>query len=441
MNWMVRSVSAAAASVALPVVFTKGLLDRRFGESLFERCTGSGWDQEPWDSRPKIWVHAASVGEVAGVSPLVQALSAESSHCELLLTTTSITGREEARRRSLADRALLFPLDHPVYIRRALNMASPSLVVITETELWPSFLCELARRQIPVALVNGRISDYSFPRYRRLKWLFSPLLQGMSVIATQHEEDAERFVALGADPKRVVVAGSTKYSVPPALVGPEERQEYADLLGIDRSRSCVVAGSVRTGEDEQVIEAYLAARAEVPELQMIIAPRHPERFIRVARILERRGIAFRRRSAVNTDPRADVVLLDTIGELTKAYAIGSFAFVGGSLVDIGGHNPFEPCLYRTPVVMGPHVANVQEVVRDLSAAGALLPASGTEELASHMVRLARHGDETLLRGARGYEVWQRYSTAVERILPLLLPHIPPVPQRRAFQFNSHSSLV
>lgn len=430
MTRMVRAVSTAAASVALPLVMAKGLLDKHFGETLFERCGGGGWNETEWDRRPKVWIHAASVGEVTGVSPLVRALSERATESELIMTTTSVTGREEARRRRLADRALLFPLDHPVYVRRVLDLATPSLVVIAETELWPSFLLELIRREIPAVVVNGRISEYSFPRYRKLKRLLAPLLQSFAHIAVQTAEDADRYVALGASPNRVTVSGSTKYAVPPLLVALEEREAFAELLGIDRARPCFVAGSVRTGEDEQVIEAYLAARAEVPGLQMIIAPRHPERFLRVGQHLIRKGVTFRRRSALTTEERADVVLLDSIGELTKAYAISSFAFVGGSLVDIGGHNPFEPCVYRAPVIMGPYVGNVHDAARELVAAGAMLRVDDPEQLKDAIVRLATNSDESLLRGARGFEVWQRHSTAVEKILPLIEPLLPELAPRR-----------
>ncbi len=420
----IRTISAAAASFALPAVFLRGILARRFGETISERCVGGAWRDFDWDERPVVWIHAASVGEVTGISPLVHAISELTPGCELLMTTTSVTGREEALRRKLADRALLFPLDHPVYVRRALDLCRPKLVILAETELWPNFLCELGRRNIPVVLVNGRISQYSFPRYRRLRWFFKPIVRTFGHISVQSAEDRERFLALGASRKKVTVAGSTKYAVQPASVPVEERAAFADLLGIDRQRPCFVAGSVRSGEDEQVIDAYLAALDSVPGLQMIIAPRHPERFLRVGELLVRKRVSFRRRSGLRSEGRADVVLLDSLGELTKAYAIGSFAFVGGSLVNIGGHNPFEPCLYRSPVIMGPHVANVQEAVQDLQRNGGLLQVQDRQELSAAIVRLATNSDECLLRGARGFEVWQQYSTAVTRIMPTIEPLLP-----------------
>ena len=419
----VRFLTNIAATAAMPFVLLKGVFNRRFGRSLDERWGLGGWLDDSLTDREVIWFHAASVGEVIGLSPLVAEVRRNYPDLHLLITTTSLTGREEVRKRRIADNGLLFPLDHPLAVRRVLDRVRPRVIVLSETELWPNFLFAVKAKNIPVVLVNGRMSEYSFPRYRKLRTFFRPLLSSIRNILVQTPTDAERFVAVGADPSRVSVAGSTKYSQIVEPLSTEERESFAEKIGLDVFRPIFVAGSVRSGEDEHVIRAYLDAKARVPGLQMIIAPRHPERFEHVERLLCRYGIDYRLRSEGVPRTSSDVVLLDTIGELARAYALGYFAFVGGSLVDIGGHNPFEPAAHRSPVLMGPYHGNVKDAVRQLEAWGGLFVVQNAEELTNAIVRLAENPDECLIRGARACEVWKHHSGALKIIMPALEPYL------------------
>ncbi|MFN8388693.1 MAG: 3-deoxy-D-manno-octulosonic acid transferase [Bdellovibrionota bacterium] len=421
----VRLLSSAVGTVLIPFLFLRAVFDGRWRRSLEERRGLGGWLDSSWQTQDVIWFHGASVGEINGLAPLLSEVRKRFPAVHILVTTTSLTGRDEAQKRRLGDSVLLFPLDHPKYARRVLNRVKPKVVVLAETELWPNFLFSARELNIPVLLVNGRISSYSYPQYTRARAFFRPVLRSLRQILVQTSTDAERFIVIGAEPERVTVCGSTKYSHSSATPSASERTEFADLVGIDPNRPCFVAGSVRSGEDETVIRAYQQALKTVPGLQMIIAPRHPERFEKVARMLRDRGIAYHRRSDGKPAGRNTVVLLDTIGELARAYSIASFAFVGGSLVDIGGHNPFEPAAFREPVLMGPHTSNVADAVEELSSAGGLIRVENETELVSSIVRLAEHPDECLLRGAQAFAVWKRSSGAVERVLPVLETYLTP----------------
>ncbi len=416
---VLKMLSSLAARIAIVVVFFKGIFNERWRKTLDERCGYGAWLDEVWHEKDVIWFHGASVGETVGLQPLIKEVKKKHPESFILVTTTSTSGQAEAKKREIGDKAILFPLDHPRYIERVLEVVKPRLVVITETELWPNFLFITKEKNIPTVLVNGRISDYTFPRYYALRFLFKPLIRSFQKILVQSQKDAERFIAIGAEPEKVLVVGSTKYSQQVQAMPFNERAKYAESLGIDVNRPCFVAGSVRTEEDELVIKAYLKAKKEVPELQMLIAPRHAQRFMRVARLLTNHKIKFNSRSKGAAREKRDVVLLDTIGELSYSYALGSFAFVGGSLVDIGGHNPFEPAAQRVMVLFGPHTGNVRTVVEDLEAKGGLFVVKNENDLAKALIRLAKNPDECLARGTRAYDVWKVSSSAVSKVLPVV----------------------
>lgn len=416
---VLKILSSLAARIAIVVVFVKGIFNERWRITLDERCGYGAWLDEVWHEKDVIWFHGASVGETVGLQPLIKEIKRKFPESYILVTTTSTSGQIEAKKRGIGDKVILFPLDHRRYIKRVLDAVKPRLVIITETELWPNFLFITQEMNISTVLVNGRISDYTYPRYYALRFLFKPLLRSFKKILVQTQKDAERFIAIGAEPENVLVVGSTKYSQQVKAMPFLERTKYAESLGIDVNRPCFVAGSVRAKEDELVIKAYLKAKKEVPELQMLIAPRHPQRFVAVARLLTNYGIEFNSRSKGRALVKRDVLLLDTMGELTRSYALGSFAFVGGSLVDIGGHNPFEPAAQRVLVLFGPHTVNVKTVVEDLEAKGGLFLVKDEKELAKILVRLAKNPDECLARGTRAYEVWKKSSSAVSKVLPVV----------------------
>jgi 3-deoxy-D-manno-octulosonic-acid transferase len=288
------------------------------------------------------------------------------------------------------------------------------MLVLAETEFWPNLLHGCFRRGIPVAVVNARISARSWPRYKMLRRLWKPLLGRLSRVMAQSEIDAARLLAIGCTPERVAVAGNLKFDVRAAEEAEATRMLKASAAGL----RLVVAGSTLEGEEAALLEAWPQLLIADPQLAMVLAPRHPERFAAVAALLERSGHRWTRRSEWNREPAGplesgEIVLLDTIGELASVYSLASVAFVGGSLVPAGGHNPLEPAQFGVPIVMGPHYANFVAITDSLRKHDALLIAA-RDELAAALGKLL--GDRTAAEamGARAREVFERQAGATER---------------------------
>jgi 3-deoxy-D-manno-octulosonic-acid transferase len=337
---------------------------------------------------PRCWVHAVSVGEAAAAAPLVEALMARRPDLAIVLTTVTPTGARLVRDR-LGDRVThrYFPVDLSGPVRRALDAVRPELFVGMETELWPNFLRALHRRRIPSVIANGRISDRSFRRYRLVRVLMARALAHVSAFAMQSEEDARRIVALGAPPDRVLVTGNLKSDLRPA--GPPE-PAWRERLALADGDLLWVAGSTHRGEEAPVLDAWIALRAREPRLRLVLAPRHPERAEEVERLAASRGVTAVRRSAVPpVPPRDAVVVLDTVGELADLYGWADLAFVGGSLVAVGGHNVLEPALWGKPVLFGPHTGNFRDAARlllDARAAEVVDVGPALEAAAARLVR-------------------------------------------------------
>ena len=321
--------------------------------------------------RPLIWLHAVSVGEVLAASRLVRELDRAFPGFHLVISTTTRTGQELARERFGANRVFYCPLDLPWAVHAYLKALNPQLLILAETEFWPNLLSGCFRRGIPVAVVNARISDRSWPRYRLLRNLWKPLLGRLSRVLAQSETDAGRLKAIGCLPERLTVNGNLKFDVRVARETDATRQ----LKALAPDLRLVVAGSTLEGEEAALVEAWPQLLEADPQLAMILAPRHLERFAAVAALLENSGAAWIKRSSWLTErdraPRplrpGEIVLLDTIGELAPVYSLAAVAFVGGSLIPAGGHNPLEPAQFGVPIVMGPHYANFRAITNDLLA--------------------------------------------------------------------------
>jgi len=315
-----------------------------------------------------VWVHAVSVGEVELTRRLLRELAVRRPELPVLLTATTASGLDLARRTAGGSvQVLPCPLDLPGPVGRVLAAAEPRLVVLVETELWPELLHQAGRRGAAVAVVNGRLSDASAARYRRVRGLLAPLLEPLTLVLVRGRADADRFAGIGVPGERIKVAGNVKYDLEP---DPTKLEWAGRLAELAAGRPVVVAGSTMEGEEAMVLEAAAgAARRSGPPF-LVLAPRHPERFDAVARLLEERGLAIARRSALDDAPaRCDALLLDSIGELARVFHHAALAFIGGSLVATGGHNPLEPAVWAVPVLSGPHVFNFREVYNELVAAG------------------------------------------------------------------------
>lgn len=333
------------------------------------------------DGARRVWVHAASVGEIEAVRPVVAALAARLPDTRLLVTTMTRMGLEAARRRLAAAHAFaLAPLDSARAVGAFLDAVRPVLVLIAETELWPNYFLMSRRAGGRVAIVNGRLSERSLGRYRLARGLFRRTLEAADLILAQTEEDARRFIALGAPPARVSVTGNTKFDFASAGAQAGLRPELADFA---RGRALLVAGSTAPGEDQIILTAYRALLNRFPDLALVLAPRHPERSLEIERVLERAGLGFARASALGPSYSRSaerVLLLDTIGELRALYRQATVAFIGGSLVEgRGGQSPVEAALAGVPVLVGPFHENQRAVVSSLvSAQGAVVVADAAE---------------------------------------------------------------
>jgi len=372
--------------------------------------------------RPLIWVHAVSVGEVLSVARMVKTLDAALPDYFVVVSTTTRTGQELARERFGRERVFYNPLDVPWAVRACLNSLQPQLLVLAETEFWPNLLSGCYRRRIPVAVVNARVSDRSWPRYRRLRRLWRTFLSRINRVLAQSETDAQRLKAIGCLPERVTVAGNLKFDVRAA----EEADATRRLKALTPGLRLVVAGSTLEGEETALLEAWPRLLEADPRLAMVLAPRHPERFGAVAALLESSGIAWVRRSDWSSKPegsvqlieRGQIVLLDTIGELASVYSLAAVAFVGGSLVDAGGHNPLEPAQFGVPIVMGPYDANFRAIIQDLRAHQAL-QITRKEELAAALIALLRDSATAAAMGTRAREVFHEQAGATERCIAAL----------------------
>jgi len=388
---------------------------RKYREGLWQRL-GAARRLPRAAGRPLIWIHAVSVGEVLAVSRLVQALDAALPECFVAISTTTRTGQALAWERFGRERVFYSPLDFPWAVRACLNALRPRMLVLAETEFWPNWLNGCFRRGISVAVVNARISDRSWPRYGRLRRLWQPILSKFSRVLAQTETDAERLIAIGCRPDRVSAAGNLKYDVRAAEESPVTRQ-----LQAAEGLRFIVAGSTLDGEESALLAAWPRLLSVDARLVLVLAPRHPERFGAVAALLDRSGCKWIRRSewpadAVNAardlEP-GDIVLLDTIGELASVYSLASVAFVGGSLVPAGGHNPLEPAQFGVPIVMGPHYANFRAIVEELQAHHAIRIAQ-KDEFASAMIELLTKQTVGDAIGARARKVFEQQAGATER---------------------------
>jgi 3-deoxy-D-manno-octulosonic-acid transferase len=369
-----------------------------------------------------IWLHAVSVGEVQACSPLVQALRRR--HPQLPLTVTTFTPTGAARARALFGETVqvrYVPYDLPGAVRRFLRRVRPRLAVIFETELWPQLYRECQRRRIPLVLASARLSARSVQRYRRFARLFAETLAAAAVVAAQAPRDAERFRALGADPAHTHVTGNLKFDF--ELPGDIEARGAALRQRYAAQRPLWVAGSTHAGEEEIVLRAQRLLLQRRPEALLVLAPRHPPRFAEVAQRLTQEGFSSGRRTAAasQTDAHCQVLLLDTLGELLGFYAAADVAFVGGSLVPIGGHNLLEPAALGVPILTGPSLANSEDAARLLSGAGALELVHDAEELAARLAQLLGDAAERQRRGAAARASVAANRGALEKLLALIEP--------------------
>ena len=361
--------------------------------------------------RDLIWVHAVSVGEVLAAVPLIRELKLVLPSCLVAVSTTTETGQRLAKERLPESPVFYLPLDFRSAVRRYLRVLRPKMLVLMESELWPRLIDECEKSGVPVAVANARISDRSFPRYMRLRALWRPFLERISLFLAQSDEAAARLVKIGAPLERVRVMGNLKYDVRVGNQSPMTKMLREQLPA--RSK-VLVCGSTLEGEERMLLKAWIAVLAAEPNAVMVLAPRHPDRFAVVAGLISENGFASMRASEFLKRPEAviagTVFLLDTIGDLASIYGIAAVAFVGGSLVAKGGHNPLEPAQFAVPVVMGTSFENFRGVVEAMQKEDAIRIVT-PKTLEATLIALLRDQDAAKELGERGRATFEAQSGA------------------------------
>ena len=421
---MVRLAYTAALYLAAPFLVGR-LLWRGLRNAAYWRRIGErfGLGGRIRGRRGCVWIHAVSVGEVQAAAPIVKALKNLHPDETIVVTSTTPTGADRVSRAlggSVVHR--YFPFDFPGSMARFLDRVAPRVAIIMETEIWPNLLAQCRRRGVPVVLANVRLSERSAAGYRRFRGLFAPALGGVAAIAVQSAEDARRMTSIGAPSEVIGVTGSTKFDIPMLASLREEAAALRRIWG--SSRGIWIAASTHEGEETQVLDAFERVLDGLPESMLVLVPRHPERFREVAGHVRRRGFEPVMRSRRPVDcTGVQVFIGDTMGELPLFYAAADVAFVGGTLVERGGHNMLEPAALGLPVLFGPHVFNFAEISRRLLDAGGARVVGDSGALGRAVIEYLRDAELRHTTGSKGRAFVESNRGAGKRVLEMIGPHL------------------
>lgn len=411
----------ASSAVLIPYYLLRGVKHGKVRRGIRERI---GFylpgRLDPLRGREVIWIHAVSVGETRAAMPLVKELRRAYPQAALVLSNVTETGHAIAQGIREVDLCLFFPFDLSWAVHRVLRQVRPSLAIIVETEIWPNFVRICHKRRIPVMLVNGRISDRSFPRYLWIRPLVRPLLARFSSFCMQSGQDAERIRRMGAAEELVEVTGNLKFDMQVSLPGPDDVRKLRETFRLPPSVPVWVAGSTHPGEEEGVAEAYRQLVEQGRELILILVPRHPERCRSVAEMLAGKGFSVQLRSRVEARRQpmhpGEIFLGDSLGEMLRFFSVVDVIFLGGSLVPTGGHNVLEAAAMKKPVLFGPHMHNFREISKLLLAAGGGMRIEGAEQLAPSVGLLLDDPERRTAMGEGGYALLRANAGATARTL-------------------------
>lgn len=375
-----------AAIIFLPIIIIALIAVPKFRAGLFTKL-GFYNNIKIDHNKETIFFHAVSVGEVNAIEALVKKTRENFPESNIVLSTTTKTGQEIANKKlsNTINAITYFPFDFFFSVLSFLNTIKPNKIIIAETEIWPGFVTLAKKQNIPVYIVNGRLSPHSYAGYKKFSFFFKPVLAQYEGIFMQTEGDMERMINIGANPDITKVMGNLKFDIAP-FMNSKEITELARSLELNGSRM-IVAASTHKGEDEIVLNAFAQLKQEFGNLKLLLAPRHPERYASVESLIKENGFAYGKRSLNNTFAQNDVIMLDTMGELMKMFSICHFAYIGGSFSTTGGHNPLEANIWGKPVVSGDCVFNFKDIYAYLTQTKAAKLASTPEELLVDMRKL------------------------------------------------------
>lgn len=406
-----------AAIVLLPVILIALLLVPKFRAGFFTKL---GFYNIKLDRAKKtIFFHAVSVGEVNAVEALIKKTREVFPDCNIVVSTTTRTGQEIAHKKfeKTVDAITYFPFDFFFSVNAFLNAVRPDKIIIAETEIWPDFVYLAKRRNIPVYIVNGRLSPHSYEGYKKFSFFFKPVLAQYEGIFMQTQGDVERILNVGANPNITKFMGNLKFDIKPSLKQ-EEITELAESLKLNNTRM-IAAASTHKGEDEIVLEVFKKLKSECPDIKLLLAPRHPERYEKVTELLQTSGLSFGKRSNHDTFENNDIIMLDTMGELMKMFSVSHFAFIGGSFSDTGGHNPLEANIWGKPVVSGDCVFNFKDIYAFLTRSDAAKLSSSPEELFDDMKKLLCDGEFYQKACSDTHKIFDENSGAVDFVIKVL----------------------
>lgn len=374
-------------------------------------------------ARRPVWVHALSVGEVLASVPLVKRLRKTYYNRPLVFSVSTLTGHEMAKKLLVSDvdSIFFFPYDFLWSVRKAIRNVTPSLFFLVESDIWPNFLYEMKRRQIPTILVNGRISPRSFYGYKRLAFFMRSVFSWISVICAQSELDAERFESIGAPQEKIRITGNLKFDQEIDCVSSNEIESARQSLKIAPGHKILMAGSTHEGEESIVLDVFCRLKRKFHKLVLVIAPRNPKRASAVYRLAVPSGRTVALMTGlkqVSSAGAIDVIVVDTMGVLGRLYALADIAFVGGSLVRSGGHNPLEPAALGKPVLFGPDMSDFPSIAEMLIGSGGAIRVSDGEGLFREVTALLSDNNKARRMGERASEVFESNRGAVERTLKI-----------------------
>lgn len=429
LGWYFNLLYALALLLAAPWLVWRAWLTGRYREGFAAKL----WGRAPLRTGHEscIWLHAVSVGEVNLVATLVRRLRVERPDAVLYLSTTTKTGYDLARKKYPECVVFYAPLDFTWAVSTALDRVRPSLLILAELEIWPNWLAAAQARRVPVAVINGRLSERSFRDYQRLRGLIAPSFARLSLVAVQNDEYAARFMALGAKPDVVHVTGSVKFDGARTDRNHPQTRQLAALAQIEPDDVVFLAGSTQEPEESAALDAFRTLSPKHPHLRLIVVPRHPERFESVARLLDASGLAWQRRSqlvadsATSNEPRpARILLVDTIGELGGWWGTAHIGFVGGSLGRRGGQNMLEPAAYGVAVCFGPNTQNFRDIVTLLLDAHGALVVRDAAELTTFVARMLADPAARTELGRGAQQLVEQHLGATDRTWLLLAPWLP-----------------